>query len=285
MQNTTDPAAARTAALAADPYAAYEQLRAEGPVHRITGPDGRPAWLVTRYEDVRRALADPRLSLDKRHALPGSYRGFALPPALDANLLNMDPPDHTRVRRLVARAFTPGRVEKLRAPVRRVADTLLDAVVADGETDLLRSYAGPLPITVICDLLGVPEQDRHDFRAWTDAMLVPDPARPEAASSSASLRAAAPSEPVSRATVVACSCPPSMSPAARSPSMRVIERWCCWARTSVGASRAAWPPESTTRSIARSATTVLPEATSPCSSRCIGWSAARSARISDSTSR
>ncbi len=181
MQNTTDPAAARTAALAADPYAAYEQLRAEGPVHRITGPDGRPAWLVTRYEDVRRALADPRLSLDKRHALPGSYRGFALPPALDANLLNMDPPDHTRVRRLVARAFTPGRVEKLRAPVRRVADTLLDAVVADGETDLLRSYAGPLPITVICDLLGIPEQDRHDFRAWTDAMLVPDPARPEAA--------------------------------------------------------------------------------------------------------
>ncbi|MFD7668443.1 cytochrome P450 [Streptomyces sp. NPDC059788] len=163
-----------------DPYAGYAALREAGPVHRIAGPDGQPAWLVTRYEDVRRCLSDPRLSLDKRHA-HGGYRGFSLPPALDANLLNMDPPDHTRVRRLVAKAFTPARVEKLRAPVRRLADSLLDAVEGAGRTDLMESYAGPLPIVVICDLLGVPERDRPDFRAWTDALIAPDPARPEEA--------------------------------------------------------------------------------------------------------
>lgn len=101
-----------------DPHAGYAVLREAGPVHRIAGPDGQPAWLVTRYEDVRRCLSDPRLSLDKRNAR-GGYRGFALPPALDANLLNMDPPDHTRVRRLVAKAFTPARVEKLREPADR----------------------------------------------------------------------------------------------------------------------------------------------------------------------
>ncbi|MEX2982748.1 cytochrome P450 [Streptomyces sp. C36] len=167
-------------ALIEDPYGTYARLREAGSVHRVTGPDGRPAWLVTRYDDVRRALADPRLSLDRRHALPGNYSGFSLPPALDANLLNMDPPDHTRVRALVVKAFTPGRVDRLRVPVRRVADELLDAVEAGDErrTDLLESYAGPLPIIVICDLLGVPPHARQDFRAWTDALVTPDRERP-----------------------------------------------------------------------------------------------------------
>lgn len=170
-----------TAALIEDLYPALAALREAGPVHRIAGTDGRPAWLVTRYDDVRQAFADPRLSLDKRHAAPGNYSGFSLPPALDTNLLNMDPPDHTRVRRLVVKAFTPGRVEKLREPVRRVAGELLDAIEADGRADLLAAYAGQLPIIVICDLLGVPEEDRQDFRAWSDALITPDPARPQAA--------------------------------------------------------------------------------------------------------
>ncbi|MFD3377953.1 MULTISPECIES: cytochrome P450 [unclassified Streptomyces] len=163
------------------PYAAYERLRDSAPVHRITGPDGSPAWLVTRYDDVRQALADPLLSLDKRHALSGGYQGFALPPALDANLLNMDPPDHTRIRRLVGRAFTTRRVEQLRVPIRQTADRLLDALGPRGSTDLIAAYAAPLPITVICDLLGVPEEHRRDFRAWTDVLVAPDPARPQAA--------------------------------------------------------------------------------------------------------
>ncbi|MEU8545837.1 cytochrome P450 [Streptomyces roseoverticillatus] len=179
MPNPAPSAPFDVSALVNDPYGTYARLREAGPVHRFTGPDGRPAWLVTRYEDVRRALADPRLSLDKRHAAPGNYAGFALPPALDRNLLNMDPPDHTRIRRLVVKAFTPGRVDKLREPVRKVADELLDAVEAEGRTDLLASYAGPLPITVICDLLGVPQDQRRDFRAWTDVLITPDPSRPE----------------------------------------------------------------------------------------------------------
>ncbi|ANP54409.1 cytochrome P450 [Streptomyces griseochromogenes] len=163
------------------PYDVYRRLRDTAPVHRITGPDGTPAWLVTRYEDVKAALADPRLSLDKRHATPGTYKGFSLPPALDVNLLNMDPPDHTRIRRLVGRAFTPRRVQQLRAPVRRTADQLLDALGPHGTTDLVASYAAPLPITVICDLLGIPEGDRLDFRQWTDGLTAPDLARPQAA--------------------------------------------------------------------------------------------------------
>lgn len=156
-----------------DPYAGYSALRSSGPVHRIAGPDGSPSWLVTRYDDVRQALADPRLSVDKRHALPGNYRGLNLPPALDANLLNMDPPDHTRIRALVTKAFTPGRIEALAQPIRRTADALLEPVVRRGRADLVAEYAAPLPITVICELLGVPEGVRTDFRAWTDAMLAP----------------------------------------------------------------------------------------------------------------
>ncbi|MFI9273075.1 cytochrome P450 [Kitasatospora sp. NPDC052896] len=169
------------ARLTADPHTGYAELRRRGPVHRMTGSDGLPFWLVTRYEDVRRALADPRLSLDKRHARPGNYRGLALPPALDANLLNMDPPDHTRIRRLVGQAFTPRRIEQMREPVQRLADELLDVVEPAGRAELIADYAAPLPITVICDLLGVPVADRRDFRGWTDTLISPDPARPEAA--------------------------------------------------------------------------------------------------------
>ncbi|MFE3142667.1 cytochrome P450 [Streptomyces scopuliridis] len=193
-----------TSELLADPYEVYARLRETAPVRRIVGPDGRPAWIVTRYEDVRQSLADPRLSLDKSRALPGGYRGFGLPPALDANLLNMDPPDHTRIRRFVARAFTARRIETLRGPVGRTADELLDALEPGGResdasesgggesggreiggrelggrADLVASYAAPLPIVVICELLGVPPRDRRDFREWTDALIAPDPARPE----------------------------------------------------------------------------------------------------------
>ncbi|GAA3015982.1 cytochrome P450 [Kitasatospora albolonga] len=179
MTTSRLPAADPVALLTADPYAGYAALREAGPVHRVTGPDGLPVWLVTRYADVRRALADPRLALDKRHAAPGNYRGFSLPPALDANLLNMDPPDHTRIRRLVSQAFTPRRIAALRPAVERTAEELIDAIAPLGRAELISAYAAPLPITVICDLLGVPADHRHDFRAWTDTLVAPDPARPQ----------------------------------------------------------------------------------------------------------
>jgi hypothetical protein len=155
----------------------YDRIRQDGPVHRVTLPDGATVWLVTGYADVRAALADPRLSLDKRHA--HGWRGFSLPAALDANLLNMDPPDHTRIRRLVAQAFTPRRVEALRPRIRQTAEDLVDVMIHDGAADLIAGYATPLPIAVICDLLGIPVRARADFRGWTDTMLA-TPADPGA---------------------------------------------------------------------------------------------------------
>ncbi|MEU4220714.1 cytochrome P450 [Actinoplanes sp. NPDC026623] len=158
---------------------ASEAFLNPAPVSRADLPDGSPVWLVTRYTDVRALLADPRLSVNKSNG-NGSWSGFSLPPALDANLLNMDPPDHTRIRRLVSQAFTPRRVENLRPRIQETADALLDELAGQDEADLVRDYAGPLPVAVISDLLGVPEPDRNDFRSWTDAMVSP-PARDRAA--------------------------------------------------------------------------------------------------------
>jgi cytochrome P450 len=157
-----------------DPYTTTERLRQDAAVHHVTSPDGKPLWLVTGYAAARDALADPRLSLDRRNS-GGGYSGFNLPPALDQNLLNMDPPAHTRVRGLVAQAFTPRRVERLSAGIQRTADDLLGRLDGGSTVDLMSGYAAILPIIVICDLLGVPSADRHDFRAWTNTLVMPQP--------------------------------------------------------------------------------------------------------------
>ena len=155
-----------TRALLDDPHTAYAAMRAAGPAHQVTLPDGSPVWVLTRYSDVRAGLADPRLSLNKRTGT-GDWGGFKLPPALDANLLNMDAPDHTRIRRLVAPAFSARRVEALRPRVAALAAALL----ARRPADLISGYAVPLAVTVICDLLGVPDADRPHLRTWTAGML------------------------------------------------------------------------------------------------------------------
>lgn len=164
----------------ATPFATYARLRADSPVHRAITPDGSPIWLVTRYADVRTALADSRLSVDKAHSRTG-YQGFSLPPALDANLLNRDGTDHARLRGLMNQAFTPRRVVALRSRIRAIADDLVAALPPGGQVDLMQTWAAPLPITVICELLGVPGEARPDFRAWTDDLLAPDPDRPGSA--------------------------------------------------------------------------------------------------------
>ena len=166
---------ANDAAFMADPFDAYARWRQAGPVHQVSTPDGMRAWVVTRHRDVRDALADPRLSLSKKHARPGGYNGFSLPPALDANLLNLDAPDHTRLRRLVSKAFTPARVGNLRPIVRQHTDSLLDAVASRGHADLIGAFAVPLPVAVIGDLLGVPAESRADFRDWTSTLIAPGP--------------------------------------------------------------------------------------------------------------
>lgn len=154
---------------------AYDHWREQAPVHRAQTPDGNAVWLVTRYADVHAAFTDPRLALDKSRSRSG-YTGFALPPTLDANLLNLDPPDHTRLRRLVARVFTGRRVEQLRPAVQGHVEELLAAVDPGRVTDLVSALAAPLPLAVIGDLLGVGRLDR--MRAWTDALLAPGPHQP-----------------------------------------------------------------------------------------------------------
>jgi cytochrome P450 len=129
-------------------------------------PDGDRVWIAGSYEHVKNLLADPRLTLNKRYARNG-YEGFGLPPALDANLVNLDGPDHARLRRLVASAFTTRRVDALRDRVQAVANRLIDAFPCAGQVDLVSAYAEPLPVTVIGDLLGVPEDLGAELRSHT----------------------------------------------------------------------------------------------------------------------
>lgn len=176
----TDPGAAPalfTWEFATDPYPAYAWLRAHSPVHRTTLPSGVEAWLVTRYEDARQALADARLSKDPaHHAGPSDAKGKTGIPGerkaeLTTHLLNIDPPDHTRLRRLVSKAFTPRRVAAFAPRVQELTDRLIDGFADRGEADLIHDFAFPLPIYAICDLLGVPEEDQDDFRDWAGMMI------------------------------------------------------------------------------------------------------------------
>ena len=146
-----------------DPHPAYARLRRTDPVRRVSLPGGGQAWLVTRYDDAKRALSDARLS----KAYPG---GPGLSP-VSRHMLAVDPPDHTRLRRLVSAAFTARRVEALRPRIEEITAALLDDMAGRDEVDLLDAFAFPLPIQVICELLGVPADDRDAFRAWTSAIV------------------------------------------------------------------------------------------------------------------
>ncbi|MFC4494227.1 cytochrome P450 [Streptomyces ovatisporus] len=163
---------------AADPYPAYAWLREHAPVRRTELPSGVEAWLVTRYTDARQALADQRLSKNPGHHSERSAHGkgkVGIPGERSANLmthlLNIDPPDHTRLRRLVSKAFTPARVAEFEPRVRELTDQLIDGFAGRGEADLIHEFAFPLPIYAICDMLGVPAEDQDDFRDWAGMML------------------------------------------------------------------------------------------------------------------
>jgi cytochrome P450 len=142
-------------------------------VQRIEIPGGGVSWLVTGYEEGRAALADPRLSKDPRRApdwLRHHLDMHQTEGSLGPNMLDSDPPDHTRLRQLVKKAFTPRRVEGLRPRIHRITGELLDAMAPQGTADLINALAFPLPVTVICELLGLPLEDRDDFRTWTAQM-------------------------------------------------------------------------------------------------------------------
>ncbi|GAA4553347.1 cytochrome P450 [Pseudonocardia xishanensis] len=176
MTTTTPPRALDTAFFA-DPDGLYQRLREEAPVSRVVTPMGLTVWLVTRYADARPALNDPRLSksgatfttlLEKQGITPANRAHFA--DSLVVHMLNMDPPDHTRLRKLVSRAFTVRAIAEMRPRITAVAEELADAMTGD-EVDLLDAFAFPLPMTVISELLGVPPERREDFRGWSNTLL------------------------------------------------------------------------------------------------------------------
>ena len=162
-----------TATGLAERHDVYAGLAAGGTVHRILLPHGEPAWLVTGYDEVRQALSDPRLV---KGGPPPVVPGQPLPAdvhrAMMSDLLHLDPPDHTRLRRLVSSAFTRRRVEDLAPRIGQIADGLLDRLLAGpSEVDLVPAYAFPLPMTVLCELLGVPPGDAPAFRGWSTTLI------------------------------------------------------------------------------------------------------------------
>jgi cytochrome P450 PksS len=159
----------------ADPYPFYARLRAEAPVYRIMLPTKESAWLITRYDDVALVLKDERFVKNPANALtpeqaaqqPWFRKAFK---SLQRNMLDLDPPDHTRLRALIHTAFTPRLIEQMRDRIQALTDHLLDQVQGRGRMDLIRDYALPVPTTIIAEMLGVPEKDRHKFHRWSKAL-------------------------------------------------------------------------------------------------------------------
>lgn len=161
----------------ANPFPFYARLRAEAPVHRVTLPDKQEAWLITRYDDVAQVLRDERfvknrwLVLSPEQAKRQPWMpGFVRP--LMRNMLDLDEPDHARLRNLVSQAFTPRLVEQMRPRIQKLADELLQQAQKRPRLDLIRDYALPVPTTIIAEMLGVPVQDRHKFARWSKALIV-----------------------------------------------------------------------------------------------------------------
>lgn len=157
------------------PFPVYEKLRAEEPVHRLLLPSGHTAWMVTRYEDAVNILQDGRFVtgvLDNRK----DDTEETIPPhqaIISRNLISVGPEDHRRLRRLIQKAFTPRMIERLRGRIVEISDELLDKIQAGNtrEFDLIEDYAFPLPIIVICEMLGVPLKDQDKFRAWSNTIM------------------------------------------------------------------------------------------------------------------
>ncbi|MGG8407977.1 cytochrome P450 family protein [Streptomyces sp. 12297] len=156
-----------------NPYPHYAAMRAAGPVHRVKDAGGDDLWLIVGYEEARQALANPALGKDWR--IHERYTDNVQASEVNRNMLEADAPHHTRLRKLVAREFTGRRIEALRPRVQQVTDELLDAMAADParQTDLIEALAFPLPMTVICELLGVPDLDREPFRLMSNEILAP----------------------------------------------------------------------------------------------------------------
>jgi len=160
----------------ANPFPFYAQLRAEAPVFPVKGPAGQRAWLVTRYDDVLQVLKDERFAKDRRNAMsPEQLKKVAwVPPMfrpLERNMLDLDSPDHTRLRTLVHKAFTLRMIEQMRDQIQALTNELLDKAEPNGGMNAIADFALPLPLTVIGRILGVPAEDNQKFHRWTKTFL------------------------------------------------------------------------------------------------------------------
>jgi len=164
-------------------YDYYAQLRAQAPVQPAKVL-GQTAWLVSRYDDVASLLKDARLAKD-RHNAKGSRPFSRLPgvlgflQAIERNMLDVDAPDHTRLRGLVHLAFTPRLVDRMRARIEGLSEELLARAMAKGTMDVIADYALPIPLTVISEMLGIPTADQHRFHRREIRYGTADPGRPE----------------------------------------------------------------------------------------------------------
>ena len=155
----------------ANPYPSYHQLRTEDPVH---WGEGRQGWLLTRYADVLEALRDRRLSADRISAyanrIPEPMKETMAPifRIFSNMMLLSDPPNHTRLRSLANKAFTPRVGEAIRSQIQAIVDQSLDRVAVEGRMDVISDLAYPLPVTVVCGMLGVARQDQDQFKGWAD---------------------------------------------------------------------------------------------------------------------
>jgi cytochrome P450 len=159
-----------------NPHPFYARLREESPVWRTKVLNGRTAWLVTRYDDVSEVFKDDRIVKDPRGAQDPEQRaeeqwvpGVLKP--LEQNMLDLDDPDHKRLRTLVSKAFTPRLIERLRGRVEGICQELLGAIEGNGRAELIRDYALPLPATVIAELLGIPASDHRKFHRWSSRIV------------------------------------------------------------------------------------------------------------------
>jgi cytochrome P450 len=169
-ENAVPAAELYTDEFAANPYPAFAKLRADSPVCPVSSPRF-DSYLITRFDDAKAALTDPRLSKDLYG--PGQHFLRIFGPnseGLNKNMLNSDPPEHSRLRQITSRAFAPRRLEALRPRIADIVSDLLDKIVPQGQADLMRDFAIPLPMMVISELLGIPETDHDRVLEWTQVI-------------------------------------------------------------------------------------------------------------------
>jgi len=162
----------------ANPFPTFAAMRVDAPIYAHQSPHGKTIWYVTRYDDVVAVLKNnEHFCKDNRHAQPDDAplprKKMSIQQSINQNMLFSDPPDHTRLRALVNQAFTPRRVEGMQDRVQEIADELLNEVAHQGQMDLIADFALPLPVIVICELLGIPGDDQEMVSEWSQAIISP----------------------------------------------------------------------------------------------------------------